>query len=702
MTFLQLSTAATSNSAPDPFVLHGRPLRPGIDLAETSRFSDEVWRLRPALHMKGRRALILDFRRIPEPFRPTAKQLCYTMLSGPLPPGERRGAIDSIYVLLAELIRFFRWLDERPHPRCRSLSTLVGSDLLDYQHYLLAQFPESWTARQRARAKVRKLWHWRQCLDDPLSFDPWHVDGWGEQKGERRRENATDRIPEEVFGPLFVWATRFIDDFAADILGADQEWQRLRFSPPALSGKPDSEQDRAIRDMLQTYISSGRPLPGWNGGVNLLFLAQQIGCNRSLFDRRHRRRWLDSLLDETVSAVGVSTSASLDIYIQGTLDGSSWISEIVTDQRLWNSLAIVARHLQTAAYVITAFLSGMRDSEIKELRRGCLRVERDTDGKPYRWKVASLAFKGEDDSRGVPATWNVGERAARAIAVLEALQPASIDLLFTRLPHSCGSRRVRDEQALVASTTNTRLNEFVDWVNGYCHEHERGDAIPTVNSRTFRLQSSHFRRTLAWFIARRPGGSIAGALQYRHHCVQVFEGYAGTSDSGFRAEVESEQALARGEHLLTMIDAHEHTELAGPAADEAARRLENFGHRARFQGTVVTDERRLKRIMGRDDPAVYPGIYITCVHDHKKALCERARRGRAEGLPDHGLCQPLACRCVALTGDNVTAWRQEVDRIDSRLATRPAPPPLLQHRLNQRQAEIENFLNRHTGQPELT
>jgi hypothetical protein len=119
----------------------------------------------------------------------------------------------------------------------------------------------------------------------------------------------------------------------------------------------------------------------------------------------------------------------------------------------------------------------------------------------------------------------------------------------------------------------------------------------------FPLMTSHFRRTLAWFIARQPGGTIAGALQYRHHGIQVFEGYAGTSDSGFRAEVESEQALARGEHYLAMVDAHEHTELTGPTAAEAARRLEDFGHRARIQGTVVTDERRLNRIMKREDPA---------------------------------------------------------------------------------------------------
>jgi hypothetical protein len=174
----------------------------------------------------------------------------------------------------------------------------------------------------------------------------------------------------------------------------------------------------------------------------------------------------------------------------------------------------------------------------------------------------------------------------------------------------------------------------------------------------------------------------------------------GTSDSGFRAEVESEQALARGEHYLAMVDTHEHTELAGPAAAEAACRLEGFGHRARFQGTVVTDERRLKRIMKRQDPAVYPGTYITCVHDHSKALCERARGGRFEGLPDHGECQPLACRNVALTGSNTEAWRSELDRIDRRLTARPPLPPLMQNRLMSRRTEIEAFLSRNTNTPE--
>ncbi|CQR61818.1 hypothetical protein [Streptomyces leeuwenhoekii] len=206
---------------------------------------------------------------------------------------------------------------------------------------------------------------------------------------------------------------------------------------------------------------------------------------------------------------------------------------------------------------------------------------------------------------------------------MEAIHPPAVDLLFT-LPHP-GSRPSATEVSR-STLTNSRLRQFITWVNDHCVLYGRDDGIPDVDGRAWHLHTRQFRRTLAWYIARRPGGAVAGALQFRHHSIQMFEGYAGTSDSGFRAEVESEQALARGEHYMTMVDAHEHEDLAGPAADEAERRLEDFGHRARFQGRVIVDDdRRLKRILKRHDPAVYPGEFITCVHDHPKALCEKAR-----------------------------------------------------------------------------
>ena len=65
-------------------------------------------------------------------------------------------------------------------------------------------------------------------------------------------------------------------------------------------------------------------------------------------------------------------------------------------------------HLQDACYLALSFLSGARDSEIKHLCRGGLAIESDADGKAYRWRMNSLAFKGENNPPGVPATWNIG------------------------------------------------------------------------------------------------------------------------------------------------------------------------------------------------------------------------------------------------------------------------------------------------------
>jgi hypothetical protein len=338
---------------------------------------------------------------------------------------------------------------------------------------------------------------------------------------------------------------------------------------------------------------------------------------------------------------------------------------------------------------------------VKHLRRGCLQVIRDADGRPYRWKLASLAFKGERDPAGVPATWVVGEPVARAIEVLHELQPAETDLLFAVLPYgnSAGPASRSTSPAIGTSATNRQINELAAWISGYCRTRDRGDGIPPVSGQPFRLLTRQFRRTLAWFIARQPGGVIAGAIQYRHLSIQMFEGYAGTSASGFRAEVESEQALARGEHLLAIVDKHEHEHLTGPAASEAARRLRDFGDRARFRGLVITDQRQLERLMQRGDPAIYPGTYATCVFNPDRALCQQQHDTHGTARPSLGDCKPLDCRNTALTGGNRTALAREASDITRQLASRPALPPLLQARLSDRREQITRFLSSY---PETT
>ncbi|MGW0577700.1 hypothetical protein ACWD25_17390 [Streptomyces sp. NPDC002920] len=674
----------TAVTLKDPYVLHGRQLRPSARLEDTSRYSEDIWRLTPALLKAHEGALILNFPTLPQRFRPAAKRLFYALLSLDAPAGEESPRLLTIRTAFTEIKRFLKWLDRQWPPERTEFCELSPGDLTDYRKHILARFPNNHGQRERSRSVLRLFWRWRQHLgEDALRFDPLHLDGWSESKQVRRGENDTDRLPEDVLGPLLVWALRFIDDFAPDILEANRKWRETRTKPLGRTAA-HSHVGARLQILLDEHVAAGRPLPGYQGQPSSSHLARLLGCERDSVDR-HRQA-----LNATAAIVGVADSAFVD-DVQGRLDGEPWVAAITTHHTTDNGLAGLARHLQAACYVVIAFFSGIRDSEVKHVKRGCLKVKHDEDGNPYRWKLHSLAFKGEADIAGVPATWVVSAAVDRAIRVLEQLHPATQDFLFGRLPHGCGGQKGTND-ALGVTATNAQLNDFAVFVNRLCTDHGRTDVIDAGLGRPIRLKSSHFRRTLAWFIARRPGGVIAGALQFRHQSIQMFEGYAGTSDSGFRAEVESEQAIARGEVYMEMIEAHQHLDLAGPSAEEAARRLKDFGDRAQFQGQVTKDKHRLKRIMKRNDPAIYPGEYITCVNDTVKALCEKAQRGNSEGLPSHGGCMPLACQNVTLTPQNIAAWQREITRIDNRFASRPTLPPLRRQLLQNRRAEVVEFL----------
>src|SRR5262249_4157413 len=63
-----------------------------------------------------------------------------------------------------------------------------------------------------------------------------------------------------------------------------------------------------------------------------------------------------------------------------------------------------------------------------------------------------------------------------------------------------------------------------------------------------------FRRTVAWHIANRPFGTVAGMIQYKHASIAAYEGYAGSSRSGFRNEVERERALGQLDDVLSYFE----------------------------------------------------------------------------------------------------------------------------------------------------
>lgn len=473
LTFAGTGPERTSLEA-NPFVLHARQLRPGSRLEDTARFDADVWPLMPALLKNSSREMSLNFGRAPARFRAVVKEICYGMLSGPLPPGEDRPAVEGVYSWFGESIRFLDWMEARP----TVLRDLGGDDLLEYQRFLTTVLKKD-SGRMRARAAVRRFWRWRTVLTaDRLRFDPRHVDGWGESRSSSRAgENATARIPEQVLGPLFAWALRFIDEFSPDILAAADAWRHDRQG----GARGRFGQSRNLRQVLGTlldeHVAAGRPLPGLDGHLNWQQLARTLGCSRkSLICHA-------DLVDEAAAAVGISASTFFRVPITQDAEGRPWIEGIATHHIQRNSLATLSRHLHIACYIVIAYLSGMRDSEIKHLRRGCLTIECDEDQIPYRWKINSLAFKGEDDAAGVPATWNVGEPVARAVAVLEKLHRPEIHVLMSSMDFSSGNAERRDAgRALTLSSTNTQLNQFVAWVNDYCTQHQRAGGVPRSTS----------------------------------------------------------------------------------------------------------------------------------------------------------------------------------------------------------------------------
>jgi hypothetical protein len=681
-------------------VLAKRKLRAGMKLADTSRFGDDVWVLTPAIHQRHLGGITLDFRTLPIRFRLVAKELFYLLLTGNLPSEcasiRDITTIESFFYFARS---FLRWVDQR---QTAALSALTTADLEEFERDLASErICEGY--RQRKRRAARLFWLCRAKLAaDRLSLDPASIvaeDGQaGGGRSTRGSENTTDRIPEAVHAPLLVWALRWVDDFADDVLRACTEWSVLyacskdsrlrrskergsRRSPPVNREIPER-----LTAVLVQYRAKGRPLPGEHGAVNLSHLAREVNCTRTaLCQPRYVQQ-----IQQAAEDLGIDDGKYLWTEVGGRLDGKPWLGKVA-----YGDVELLALLLKTACYIVVAYLSGMRDGEVKHLQRGCLTVWRDESGQVVRRRVTSLAFKGEHDPTGVTATWIVTAPVERAIKVLEALQPSSQRYLFAVLPTSRHFRKDRTARVAPTAATNYDLVAFARWITRYCAANGRADGIPQVHGQEWRLSTRQFRRTLAWFIARQPGGVIAGAMQYRHLRVQMFEGYAGTSDSGFRAEVQAEEAIARGEKLGDLIVNHEHHRLLGPAAEEAEARLAEFERHVQFHGKVFNDAKRMKRHMDRHDPHVYPGVFVTCAHNADRALC---RRDDGEDGPSLPHCLPLRCRNVALTGENVDAFVHYLATIDRGLAKGDALAPYVRHRLQQRRAEIIRFLTTNGAQ----
>ena len=418
------------------------------------------------------------------------------------------------------------------------------------------------------------LYHYRDHLPGGgLRFEPWpgHSSASVAGYSSRRDENRTARIPEPILAPLLSWSLKYVQVFSSDIFAARAEYSALADRADRLARNDvhrDKDDLQALRiSRVKRWLAArgreGRGVPGWTQPMNkatrdktkddpvnwhLINLAAGVIVTETPSGHLRLRKSACDLIARHVAVYGIE---------RGGLDTS--VSLNPDTNRFWRAgfdhLAIKReeRMLQTAAYILCAYLTGMRDCEVQAMRPGCLDITRSEDGLIDRYRVRSTAYKWKR-AEGVRADWITIEPVAEAIRVLEHLSKDAcafhgVDTLWPVLDIR------RAGKPHVSAEIVRALNVFRDHVNAELVGKDRTDAIPTMHGgKPFKVTTRQFRRTLAWHIANRPFGTIAGMIQYKHASVAAFEGYAGSSHSGFRRQMEQEHRFGQLDDIVEYFD----------------------------------------------------------------------------------------------------------------------------------------------------
>lgn len=677
----------------DAPVIQGRKIREDMVDLPWPTFGQPTWDMRLVAHLVNRSDFWwrLDFTLFDDPVRRmTAKELIMQRLNRPVPPlkpNVKAGPISVHTAVLAiyHIAHLYRFVDTI---KAGSLRSLRQSHLDAYLRGLLTDGNTS-----KHHADIIKIAVWLYESRDLLTYDWIEIAPWGRKplaqvvgatKGNR--ENKTERIPEPIMGPLLRWALTYIDRFSEDIISAAQEnWTLDHTAPEDL---PWGQARDRLLALIDEYRRSGRPLPARPDRAG-----QAPGPNRDLLVKlgklpRYIGQYYATEIEDAARELGVAPGGLSTSPATIPEAGKPWREPFDTEE-----VGAEADLLVTACYIVCAYLSGMRDSEVQAIKVGAYQAQRGADGSIVRHKVLSRAWKGKDADQGQKRTWVVIEPVAKAIGVLERLtegfrKETGNGHLFLML------RGGKSDNAALKGTVNARIQSFIDHINSTVEPRLRNLGIPPIptlhDGQSFRITTRMFRRTVAWHIANRPFGVVAGMLQYGHTGEVAFEGYAGSSESGFRSEVEAERALARTADVIEMYDDYKAgIHPAGPMADELKAEFEHVRKTlGDFPGQVV-DLKRREKMLDHLRTRLYPGLLADCFFDPKDALCLRHLKEADRREPVNGVCDPH-CENACWTKKHLAVWEHTIDDT-KRLAMRNRISPIQRDILRSRASEYEGI-----------
>ena len=682
----------------DPFLALDR-LPDTVHAEAVSRFGDLRWDLSPLDTNDHQVHDSLNWQLFPLPLRSSFRRAGWALVNLPTPDAllesrtaRRRKWLHpaSMRNVVGQWCQLAQWLLAHDITR---LCAVTVEDLADYAVDVTRSKISATTATSRLAA-VSLLWAFAAHLPtgDRIPMPPWQADSMRDYlpRTATANENGTPPIHPAVMSPLLIWAMRFVDDFADDILAAWQEHQTLTRRIRAHANPAASA---TLRELVEQHVAENRPLPGriHNGHPALAtsYLAGRANASKEQ---------VIYAVETYGSNLPVAAETPLDSPVRGHLNGREWMPHIT----FYDAPRLMHR-LSTACMIVILYLTGMRPGEALELRVGCC-PEPEADGTRHAgYRIHGNYFKGARDTDGKHVVgglpretpWTVIPPVVRAVRVLERMTNGP--LLFPAksawaMP-TAGSRKRRGE-ALTCQGANGRIVTFTAWLNEYAAHTRPEERVPDDPHGPGHV--NRFRRTLAWHIARLPGGRIALALQYGHlRASTVTDGYIGRARNGLRRILDIETARAMADYLATVADRLHHGEhVSGPAA----RRLISAATRAhlRFEGMFLTPK-QATALLAVPQFHVYdnPDAFLTCNYDPAKALCHPERSGPpGRSIPPAiDRCNP-ACANIARTDTHIAALRGEIARLRKEIAE-PATPMPLRERLRQRLTHLDRLVEQH-------
>ncbi|MFC5828665.1 hypothetical protein [Nonomuraea insulae] len=185
---------------------------------------------------------------------------------------------------------------------------------------------------------------------------------------------------------------------------------------------------------------------------------------------------------------------------------------------------------------------------------------------------------------------------------------------------------------------------------------------------------------------------MAGARQFHHAKTIMFEGYAGTSASGFAAEVAAEEAVAKLDYLE---DLYRDWDDGGRAGGGAVQRIDaEFDRIRRELGDlpgVVASPARLRTMLRHLTKVLHPGALNDCFFQPGVAVCaKRAKPLGGRPLPMINMCS--VCPNSRRTAVHLPRLRLVRDQAQEALDGSAELPPLQRLALMQHVNDFDQLI----------